>query len=343
MLWIICMKIWGMRGFRNSVQTLIAKEFPNIQAFPVGQPDGGRDSIVYFMNTIKKDFIVFQVKYVKNPYQITDPHKWLIKILEDELDKINRLIPKGANSYYLFTNVRGTSHADVGAIDKVNKLLEVKINIPSICWWRDDLSRKIESNPILKWSYPEISNGQDIINSILFNYVNENKERRESVIRAYLADQYRIDNEVKFRQIDLQNKLLDLFTDVPISIKKYNEKDKSIKSALLVLEGYQRKIRNPDLNFIIEERINIGAAEFLLNPRIQNDIERVLLEGGPGQGKSTISQFVCQVHRARLLNKEKDLNLIRDNLKMFLFDYHLKLIYAILPHGLNLRIHTKVQ
>jgi hypothetical protein len=33
-----------------------------------------------------------------------------------------------------------------------------------------------------------------------------------------------IDNEVKFKQIDLQNHLLELFTDVPIRIKKINPK-----------------------------------------------------------------------------------------------------------------------
>jgi hypothetical protein len=50
-----------------------------------------------------------------------------------------------------------------------------------------------------------------------------------------------------------------------------------------------------------------------LNPNIQNGIERILLEGGPGQGKSTISQYICQVHRTRLLNKIDDLNQLPNN------------------------------
>ena len=67
-----------------------------------------------------------------------------------------------------------------------------------MCWWRDDLSRMFEKDPIFKWSFPEILNGQDVLNSILFENLQENKERRENVIRAYLVDQYEIDNEVKF-------------------------------------------------------------------------------------------------------------------------------------------------
>jgi hypothetical protein len=305
----------GDERFQEFCHCLIAKEFPDSQSFPVGQPDGGRDSLVYFMNSTKKEFIVFQVKFVRNPNSITDVHKWLTETIEGEAPKIDKLIPRGAKKFYLLTNVKGTAHLDAGSKDKVNSILESGIKIPSLCWWRDDLSRLFEKDPIFKWSFPEILNGQDILNSILFQNFNENKERRENVIRAYLADQYSIDNEVKFRQIDLQNKLFDLFTDVPLRIRKYNEKNKNLKKTLDHFENYQRKIVNIDDNFVLEERENIGAASFLLHPKIQNDVERILLEGGPGQGKSTISQYICQVHRARLLNKILDLQLLPDNVK----------------------------
>jgi hypothetical protein len=59
----------------------------------------------------------------------------------------------------------GSAHLDTGSIDRLNKILESKIQVPSICWWRDDLSRKLEANSALKWSYLEILNGQDILNS----------------------------------------------------------------------------------------------------------------------------------------------------------------------------------
>src|SRR5690606_39006057 len=167
-------------------------------------------------------------------------HKWLTEIIEEEAPKISNLMPKGAIKFYLMTNVKGTAHLDVGSIDKVNKILERHIQIPSICWWRDDISRLIEKDPLFKWSFPEILNGQDILNSILFQNINENKERRESVILAYLADQYATDNKVKFRQIDLENKLFDLFTDVPIRIRKFNEKNRNLRKTLIHFENYQK-------------------------------------------------------------------------------------------------------
>jgi len=298
----------GDERFQEFCHSLINKEFPDSQAFPVGQPDGGRDSIAYLPNKNNNEFIVFQVKFVRNPYQIQDSHKWLVDTISGELEKINKLIPKGAKRYYLLTNVRGTAHLDSGSIDKVSDLLKEKISIPSICWWRSDLCGKVDSDPVFKWSFPTILNGQELMNSALFSNLNENKERRESVIRAYIADQYKVDNEVKFRQIDLQNKLFSLFTDVPIRVKKYNVKDKSLRRKLIGLEFLVNKHPIQDL---FEERATVGAAAFLL----KNKIEKALLEGGPGQGKSTISQYICQVHRVRLLNKVSDLNLLQENTK----------------------------
>lgn len=306
----------GDERFQEFCSTLIAKEYPNLQAFPVGQPDGGRDSLAYFMDSPQKDFIIFQVKYVRNPKSILEPHKWLTKIIADEAPKIQQLIPKGAKEFYILTNVDGTAHLGSGSKDKVNDILENNISIPAQCWWRDDISRRFEKDPMFKWSYPEILNGQDILNSLIFFNSNENNENREAIINAYLTDQYRIDNEVKFKQIDLQNKLIDLYTDVPLRIKKFNRKDRKLFKILESIENSNIIISNEDFNIhgLFHREEGVGAAKFLLSQNVQNGIERILLEGGPGQGKSTISQYICQVHRAKLLNKREDLKLLPEHI-----------------------------
>ena len=305
----------GDERFQEFCNVLIAKEFSHLQAFPIGQPDGGRDALVYYMDSSPKGFVVFQVKFVRNPQSVDDPHKWLTKILADEATKIQKLIPKGAKEFYLLTNVSGTAHLDSGSIDKVNKILEDNISIPAQCWWRDDISRRFEKDPMFKWSFPEILNGQDILNSLIFQNINENKENREAVIKAYLTDQYKIDNDVKFRQIDLQNKLIDLYTDVPLRLKEFKRDDKNLKKILASVKILDRREMLDGM--INEEREGIGAAKFLLHPNIQNGIERILLEGGPGQGKSTVSQYICQVHRAKLLNNTDDLKLLPNNIRNY--------------------------
>lgn len=298
--------------FQEFCNVLVNKKNQNVQSFPVGQPDGGRDAISYINDN--KDFIVYQVKYVRNPKTIIDPHKWLLKIIKDEISKIDNLIPKGAIKYVLITNVSGTAHLDSGSIDKLNKVLEENIQIPSICWWRDDLCRMIEEDPLFKWNFPEILNGQDILNNVLFEYINKDKERIKSIVTAYLADQYALDNEVKFKQIDLHNKTLDLYVDVPIKVKKYNLKDKLLRKTIGKSIETEQYFLDGDTFYIPADK-NRKAAEFIIDSLVQNNIQRILLEGGPGQGKSTISQFLCQINRIKLLNKESDLKKISDTFK----------------------------
>ncbi len=72
------------------------------------------------MTSNRKEFIVFQVKFVRNPFSITDAHKWLTETIADEAPKIEKLIPKGAKKYFLLTNVRGTAHLNTGSKDLVN-------------------------------------------------------------------------------------------------------------------------------------------------------------------------------------------------------------------------------
>jgi hypothetical protein len=312
--------------FQEFCQALLVKEFPNVQCFPVAQPDGGRDALAYFpSDLLKRNFIMFQVKYVRNPLLEKDPHKWLAKILEDEAPKLSRQIPNGIKQYILLTNIRGTAHLESGSIDKVNKMLESKLGVPSICLWRDDLNRRLDNAYDLKWSYPELMTGPDLIRSVIESGLSENKEQRASTIRAFVRHQFSIDQEVKFRQVDLQNKLLDLFIDVPI-ISPRNTTTKKQQNRYEKIYRYiahnttRRNSGNVDMdmpeygNLLVEgrdlyiDRMEretgnlVGAATFLLHSSVQNLIPRIVLEGAPGQGKSTITQYLCQVHRMRLLN-----------------------------------------
>ena len=120
------------------------KEHPDTQCFPVGQPDGGRDALSYFVYDPKSKFAVFQVKFVRKSLAEADPHKWLPAIVEDEAPKLAALVPKGAVRYYLITNVPGTAHLERGTIDKVNALLSTTLGIPSFSWWRDDVNRRLD-------------------------------------------------------------------------------------------------------------------------------------------------------------------------------------------------------
>ena len=54
-------------SFQQLSQSLLLKEFPGLQCFPVGQPDGGRDAIARLFETAPDTtgFILFQVKFAR--------------------------------------------------------------------------------------------------------------------------------------------------------------------------------------------------------------------------------------------------------------------------------------
>ncbi len=310
--------------FQQFAQALLTKEFPNVQCFPVAQPDGGRDAMQMRFYEGRASFVMFQVKFVRTPESNHEPHKWLLSIIENEAPKVKKQLREGVKQYVLITNVSGTAHPDSGSIDIANKTLTQALGIPSVCWWRDDLCRRLDSSWDLKWAYPELMTGPDLIRYVIENGLSEAKERRANAVRAFIKDQYSIDKEVKFKQIELQNQLLDLFVDVPIGgmVTRgprgyYRARVGSIEESQIFYETSEEvNISNSasphDLEYVMPHgRVAryrfpgmkaMGAGHFLLQPNLWDlELSRVVLEGAPGHGKSTIVQYVCQVHRMRLL------------------------------------------
>ncbi|MGA3325121.1 MAG: hypothetical protein ABSF45_11660 [Terriglobia bacterium] len=304
--------------FQQFCQALMVRQFPRMQCFPIGQPDGGRDATSPIVNALSGGFVVFQVKYVRNPQSEVDPHKWLTGKIQEEAPKLRELIPKGAKEYYLLTNVSGTGHLESGSIDQVNQILAQNLDIPSECWWRDDLDRRMENAWDLKWSYPEVMTGPDLIRFVIESGLSEHKERRAAAIRAFLTAQYDLDEEVRFKQVELQNKLLELFIDVPIGFRAGDGRSYHVRQLIFQDVATQVPAMAEDAARIPwayehqqlvygRDLPPLGAASFLLHGLGQTKVPRMVLEGAPGQGKSTIVQYVCQVHRMRLLGKDVEL------------------------------------
>jgi hypothetical protein len=244
----------------------------------------------------------------------------LIEQIRKEKSKIKRLIPKGAKEYYLITNVPGTSHLDVGSMDELNSLFAQVIEIPFTCWWRDDLDRRLDSAWSVKWAYPSLMTGQDMLVSILNTGLIERAADRRAAILSYIATQYGEDEEVKFKQVELQNKILDLFVDLPVSWKIPEENREGIgephlpvtkemlDSGLPSASNIQKFSRNQAIHFYRHRRQEtLAAASVLLNSGFSAFASQCVLEGAPGQGKSTIVQYLCQVHRIKLLKKNDEL------------------------------------
>ena len=205
--------------FQQLAQALIVAEHPDTQCLPVAQPDGGRDAVRYRFESDGRTFIVFQVKFSRNAGNKTerDAVKGLIT---SERDKVRELIRSGAVRYYFITNVRGTAHLGGGSIDRVNKFLSDEFQIPCNVWWRDDLDRRLDNDQRIKWSYPDILRATDLLPLLLIGQQDPRKLRSIRAFKSYMATNYENDREVKFTQVGLKHSLIDLFVDLPISLKR---------------------------------------------------------------------------------------------------------------------------
>lgn len=311
-------------------QAILTREYPGVQCYPVAMPDGGRDAAAG--SHASRDLIVFQIKYARDPAKITDVAKWVTDAIEGELPKINRLSERGVSRYILMTNVKGTSHLDSGSIDKVQSYIDQNLPCPGQCLWRDDLDRRLDDAYDLKLRYPSLIAGPDALRLMMEKAcAGEGAERRRRALNSYIGHQYKADRVVRFKQADLPaSSLFSLFVDVPINTPRpRGDRSKSqlrafhqmirdtAQNAYVPRKGesadnmpfYYRSFESslPSQFVIIDNnvarRVTAGAASLLLYAPPVESMSQIVIEGAPGQGKSTLAQYLAQVHRYRLMNR----------------------------------------
>ena len=293
-------------SFQKLAQALIVAEHPGTQCLPIGQPDGGRDAYRYHLSPDKSAFVVFQVKYSRNPESRSE-RDVIESTIATESAKVASLVERGATHYYLITNVRGTAHLDSGSIDKANAALADALNIPAEVWWRDDLDSHLDNHHNIKWSYPQILPATAVLSLLLRDTDHSNKHSTRAVT-SYMGVQCQHDREIKFKQVGLRRSLTDLFVDLPIGLKRQRtDRDRTPQTTKPEvadeLEAHLAKLNIDSFHSdddATSDPSRLAAAIFLQTPLVQG-VSRFVLEGAPGQGKSTVTQFVCQVNRLRLL------------------------------------------
>jgi hypothetical protein len=293
----------GDEKFQKLCQTILVDLFPNVQCLPVGMPDGGRDAFTRHDSGL----IIFQVKFSRDPSARTERDA-ISSLIAGERDKIERLIERGATSYYLLTNIGGTSHLDSGSIDRVNLELTKAFGIPTYVWWRDDIDRRIEASSAILWRYPELARGQDFLEFLAKQKSEQSYSNSTRAFTAYMQTQHTKEADVKFQQVQIQSSLLDLFTDTPIGQARDKLPSKhSLAMSEAAYQSFEASLqRRRQSHFDVDDG-DMLAAGWLLTAAPDEGLQRVVLEGAPGQGKSTVTQYLCQLHRTVALKKAPDI------------------------------------
>jgi len=266
----------GDHDFQQLVNALLAAQFPNFTPMALRQADGGIDGL---RKLGPSTVLIYQVKWSVSGSE-KNPVSWLDAVVKKELDNLRRLSAEGVRRYALVTNVPSTAKPGSGTFVQLNKKLDEyakELGFDEMtCIWREALNSWLDnSEDSIKWAYADMLAGWDLIRFLVAEQVGAAKNQADrKLIRQVAASQWDDDQRVKFSQAEVDRKrMVDLFVDV---------------TAELVHSPQRARVRSLSSNELG------GAAHHLL----QTPAPFTLVRGAPGQGKSTLSQYICQVHRS---------------------------------------------
>ncbi|MCA1706448.1 MAG: hypothetical protein LC808_25570 [Actinobacteria bacterium] len=301
------------RTFEHLVQALALDAITNTIA-PFGDgPDGGREATFNGATNYGpasgpwNGYGVVQAKFLQRPKSPQADGEWLVRELTKELRKYQRRRRSARNlDYYIIaTNVTLTAVEGVGSKDKTARLMEEFVAHNKLrgydIWDYDKLRILLDTNEAIRRAYAAWITTGDVLMQ-LSEWLTDLRPDYHRLVINYLQKELLSDQYAKLEQAghtaDEAIPLAQVFVDLPIASRAYSMAERN------------RFNQYPDdelphfVSFLTEQ-----AANRLVQSLAGNEIAssqgpmpgRIVLIGGPGQGKTTLGQYVCQIFRTSLL------------------------------------------
>jgi predicted NACHT family NTPase len=223
---------------------------------------------------------------------------------------LNRSDEEKVNYFFLITNVPSSKKSILAVDQKRRELLKDHPNLHADIWWQEALIALLDQTPALWSSFPEMFAGNKV--PFLADVVNKSSGGLSRAIRVAIGAQYQRDSLVKFKQIELEKSLTKLFVDLDVDLRFLDGEE----AQALAIENLNRNAGFIPEAFEIDRyyysygylhHAQLVSALGMLLSESSASIRKILLEGGPGQGKSTITQMMTQIYRSEVLLRD-DLN-----------------------------------
>lgn len=302
------------RSFEQLVQALATAAIgPGVVVFGDG-PDGGREATfegrVSFPGPADpwNGYGVVQAKF-RQRGQANDGD-WALAELKKELAKFTdntRQLRKP--DYYLFTtNVVLTPVAKKGGKDKLIAYLDSqrhKLGLKDYrIWDYDQLCVLLDNYESIRTAYIAWITPGDVLAAVL-KQMQPRQPDFGAVMLNYVQKELQADQYVNLGQAghNAQDRipLAKVFVDLPVA-----EQGEETRR-LFEDENEQQPIVGAmqALRILAAQRLDPYSQEERLPVSYYHQIPgRVVFIGGPGQGKSTLSQFLCQMHRVAMLDAQ---------------------------------------
>ena len=275
--------------------------------FGVG-PDGGREATyegrVSYPSAAEQweGYIVLQAKFRQRLTDRATDADWAIQLLREELDKYveakgGRRVP----DYYIFvTNVVLTPVQKKGGKDRVAKVFdEYRKKLP-IKGWRvwdyDQLTTFLDAEESVRRAFTAFITSGDVLAEVI-QWLKPARTDFEEVMTGYLSREL---NNAKHADLEQSGNfrilLSRVFVDLPLSKERLaeppNEAEKPLAGVVTtILDAARERVDQ-----VSRVQRSIAAAPVSA---------RFVIVGGPGQGKTTIGQFACQLFRAAILKDRR--------------------------------------
>ena len=302
----------GSDAFENIVNFLALKTLGlGSTGFGPGA-DGGRDG--YFEGEAPypseaehwKGVWYIQSKFHK-PHLSKDPQKWLRTQAKQEIEAFDhegsdRIWP---DNWIIATNIDQSGKPETGSFDAIQNLLKKspggkKVNL-HIWGGRKILDLLALHGDVARYYGHFLTPGHVL--SALYADLTESRASIKEIIRYFVVTQFTDNIFTKLDQAgsssDVRPGVHDLFIDLPFSsISRQYCGEILAELCCAAAQCHRYSLRN---EFPDAWR---GWNRHSKRARVS------LIKGGPGQGKSTVSQYLCQIHRASLILAGDELSVI---------------------------------
>ena len=325
------------RSFEHLVQALAVKIIgPGIVVFGDG-PDGGREATferkVAFPSALDPwdGYGVVQAKFLQRPYGAPKDGDWALDQLKDELSKY---LDPSKNlrqpDYFVFaTNAVLTPANGRGSKDRALALLdEFKANSSLrdyAIWDYDQICRFLDADGDVRTAHEPFITPGDVLAAIMGQSHPDLGAMEETLVnflqKELLSDEF-VNLEQAGHELDEGIPLARVFVDLPtVDEPTVAHLLPGVQLDAFVNNEHEDLTDNGFIKQILvaaSERLNPAASggtevARTLDPGVTQDARgRFVLIGGPGQGKTTLGQFICQIFRASIISQRPEQTLSRE-------------------------------
>lgn len=332
-------------SFQKLVCALLVKRYgTDIRLSPILGPDGGQDAetapnhpdftftttisgsvvckrrrpsygpnVAGFPTQLSPGRYLFQIKFHRTQDRsLSDVRRVVSSDFERELTQnvLSKTASSRVNYFFLITNVP-SSVSSISRIDvSRQKLVGDRYPLHADVLWQEHLVAELDQAPELWPAYAELFPGR--IPPLLGRLMTGCSAPVERAIHSAMALQYKRDSTTRFQQIDLEAYLAKLFVDLDVNVDALSDDDQR------VLQNEESRSEfggssfseetNRSSHYMRDDGEGVAASGLvtLVNESLVR-LRKIVLEGGPGQGKSTITQALAQIHRGKILGLDPGL------------------------------------